>query len=161
MNGTLAMPKRATPAASFSVPGPPKRRSNRYAANSSQSTSVDVSRASGVRVDVTEAANGDGNPPSRDHALLVYRIAQEALRNVSKHAGVAHCRMHIDVSSDEVQLEVKDGGKGFVADDSARGRGLGLISMAERARLADGRLEIWSRPGEGTTVRAVIPRQPH
>lgn len=122
---------------------------------------VDVSRASGVRVDVTEAANGDGNPPSRDHALLVYRIAQEALRNVSKHAGVAHCRMHIDVSSDEVQLEVKDGGKGFVADDSARGRGLGLISMAERARLADGRLEIWSRPGEGTTVRAVIPRQPH
>lgn len=121
---------------------------------------VDVSRASGVRVDVTEEAGaGDGSPPSRDHALLVYRIAQEALRNVSKHAGVAHCRMHIAVSPDRIELLVQDQGKGFVADDSARGRGLGLISMAERARLADGRLEIWSRPGEGTSVRTMIPRQ--
>jgi signal transduction histidine kinase len=121
---------------------------------------VDVSRASGVRVDVTEETGaGDGGPPSRDHALLVYRIAQEALRNVSKHAGVAHCRMHIAVSPDRIELLVQDQGKGFVADDSARGRGLGLISMAERARLADGRLEIWSRPGEGTSVRTMIPRQ--
>ena len=121
---------------------------------------VDVSRASGVRVDMTEEAGaGDGSPPSRDHALLVYRIAQEALRNVSKHAGVTHCRMHIAVSPDRIELQVQDQGKGFVADDSARGRGLGLISMAERARLADGRLEIWSRPGEGTSVRAMIPRQ--
>jgi signal transduction histidine kinase len=125
-----------------------------------QALAVDVSRASGVRVDVTEEARaGDGSPPSRDHALLVYRIAQEALRNVSKHAGVAHCRMHIAVSTDRIELLVQDQGKGFVADDSARGRGLGLISMAERARLADGRLEIWSRPGEGTSVRAMIPRQ--
>jgi len=121
---------------------------------------VDVSRASGVRGDVTEETGaGDGGPPSRDHALLVYRIAQEALRNVSKHAGVAHCRMHIAVSPDRIELLVQDQGKGFVADDSARGRGLGLISMAERARLADGRLEIWSRPGEGTSVRTMIPRQ--
>ena len=126
-----------------------------------QALAIDVSRASGVRVDVSEQSNGDGSPPSRDHALLVYRIAQEALRNVSKHAAVAHCRMHIAVLSDQIELEVRDQGKGFVADDSARGRGLGLISMAERARLADGRLEIWSRPGGGTSVRAVIPRQPH
>jgi signal transduction histidine kinase len=125
-----------------------------------QALAVDVSRASGVRVDVTEEnGTGDGGPPSRDHALLVYRIAQEALRNVSKHAGVAQCRMHIAVSPDRIELQVRDQGKGFVADDSARGRGLGLISMAERARLADGRLEIWSRPGEGTSVRAMIPRQ--
>ena len=111
-------------------------------------------------MDVTEEAGaGDGSSPSRDHALLVYRIAQEALRNVSKHAGVAHCRMHIAVSAERIELQVRDQGKGFVADDSARGRGLGLISMAERARLADGRLEIWSRPGEGTSVRATIPRQ--
>ena len=73
--------------------------------------------------------------------------------------GVAHCRMHIAVSPDRIEMLVQDQGRGFVADDSARGRGLGLISMAERARLADGRLEIWSRPGEGTSVRAMIPRQ--
>jgi len=125
-----------------------------------QALAVDVSRASGVRVDVTEELNADGVVPSRDHALLVYRIAQEALRNVSKHAAVTHCQMHIALSADQIELRVQDEGKGFVADDNARVRGLGLISMAERARLADGRLEIWSRPGAGTRVSAVIPRQP-
>jgi signal transduction histidine kinase len=126
-----------------------------------QALAVDVSRASGLRVDVSEETNGDGVVPSRDHALLVYRIAQEALRNVSKHAGVTHCQMHIALSADQIELRVQDDGKGFIADDNARVRGLGLISMAERARLADGRLDIWSRPGAGTRVSAVIPRQPH
>jgi signal transduction histidine kinase len=126
-----------------------------------QALSVDVSRASGLRVAVTDESQADGAPPSRDHALLVYRIAQEALRNIVKHAGVSQCQMHIAVTPASVELRVVDQGKGFVADDSARGRGLGLISMAERARLADGRLEVWSRPGAGTTVRALIPRRFH
>lgn len=126
-----------------------------------QALAVDVSRASGVRVDVSEETNSHGVVPSRDHALLIYRIAQEALRNVSKHAGVTHCQMHIALSTDQIELRVQDEGKGFVADDNARVRGLGLISMAERARLADGRLDIWSRPGAGTRVSAVIPRQSH
>jgi signal transduction histidine kinase len=125
-----------------------------------QALAVDVTRASGVRVDVTDETLGDGAPPPREHALLVYRIAQEALRNIVKHAGVTHCTMRIAVSASDIDLRVIDEGKGFVADDSARGRGLGLISMAERARLADGRLEVWSRPGQGAMVRAVIPRQP-
>jgi len=125
-----------------------------------QALAVDVSRASGLRVDVNDASTGDDVTASRDHALLVYRIAQEALRNVVKHAGVTQCHMHIAVTPAQIDLRVSDAGKGFVADDSARGRGLGLISMAERARLADGRLEVWARPGAGTTVRATIPRQP-
>ena len=125
-----------------------------------QSLAVDVARASGMRVDVTDESRGDGTSPvSQEHALLVYRIAQEALRNVVKHAGVSQCQMYIAVSPANVELRVTDQGKGFVADDSARGRGLGLISMAERARLADGRLEVVSRPGAGTGVRALIPRR--
>jgi signal transduction histidine kinase len=125
-----------------------------------QSLAVDVTRASGMRVDVTHESRGDGTSPvSQEHALLVYRIAQEALRNVVKHAGVSQCQMYIAVSPANVELRVTDQGNGFVADDSARGRGLGLISMAERARLADGRLEVVSRPGAGTGVRALIPRR--
>ena len=120
------------------------------------SLALDVSRSSGVRVDVTEAAS-DNPQVSRDHALILYRIAQEALRNIVKHAGVAQCRMHITVLPSSVELTIADNGRGFVTDDTARGRGLGLISMGERARLADGRLDIWSQPGGGTTVRAVIP----
>ena len=122
---------------------------------------VDVTRSSGVRVEVTDDSQGNGSsPPSTEHALLIYRIAQEALRNVVKHAGVSQCQMYVAVCPTSIELRVSDQGKGFVADDSARGRGLGLISMAERARLADGRLEILSRPGSGTGVRALIPRQP-
>jgi signal transduction histidine kinase len=119
---------------------------------------VDVSRATGLHVDVTEAAS-DGSYVDRDHSLILYRIAQEALRNVAKHAGVSNCRLHITVLRSAVELTVTDNGKGFVTDDTARGRGLGLISMGERARLADGRLEIWSQPGSGTTVRATIPQR--
>ena len=125
-----------------------------------QALAVDVTRASGVRVDVSDDSQGDGAAPPREHALLVYRIAQEALRNVVKHAGVTQCRMHIGVTLASIELRVVDDGKGFVADDSARGKGLGLISMAERARLADGRLEVRAQPGGGTSVRAIIPRQP-
>ena len=123
---------------------------------------VDVSRSSGVRVDVKDDSTGDGasSPPSTEHALLIYRIAQEALRNVVKHAGVSQCHMYVAVSPASIELRIIDQGKGFVADDSARGRGLGLISMAERARLADGRLEVISHPGAGTGVRALIPRTP-
>lgn len=121
------------------------------------SLALDVTRSSGVRVDVTEAAS-DNPQISRDHALILYRIAQEALRNVAKHAGVAQCRMHIAVLPSSVELTITDNGRGFVTDDAARGRGLGLISMGERARLADGRLEIRSQPGSGTTVRALIPQ---
>ena len=125
-----------------------------------QSLAVDVSRSSGIRVEVTDESQGEGSAPlPRDHAILVYRIAQEALRNVVKHASVSQCRMYIAVGPTSIELQVTDQGKGFVADDSARGRGLGLISMAERARLADGRLEISSRPGVGTGIRALIPRQ--
>lgn len=125
-----------------------------------EALAVDVSRASGVRVTVTDESTGCDTVPSRDHALLVYRIAQEALRNVVKHAGVTQCDMHIAVTPAQIDLRVVDAGKGFVPGDSARVRGLGLISMAERARLADGRLEVWARPGAGTTVRATIPRKP-
>jgi signal transduction histidine kinase len=125
-----------------------------------QALAVDVSRSSGLRVEVADESHVDGaSAPSTEHALLVYRIAQEALRNVVKHAGVSQCQMYIAVCPASIELRVTDQGKGFVADDSARNRGLGLISMAERARLADGRLEIVSRPGGGTGVRAFIPRQ--
>lgn len=124
-----------------------------------QALAVDVSRSSGIRVEVTDESHADGaSPPSTEHALLVYRIAQEALRNVVKHAGVSQCQMYVAVCPASIELRVTDQGKGFVADDSARDKGLGLISMAERARLADGRLEIVSRPGGGTGVRALIPQ---
>jgi signal transduction histidine kinase len=124
-----------------------------------QGLTNDVSRASGLSV---EASLPNGTVPSlsRDHALLVYRIAQEALRNVAKHSGVKQARLVVAYTPEWIELTVSDQGRGFVTDDTARGRGLGLISMGERARLAGGALEIWSQPGSGTTIRVTVPLTP-
>jgi two-component system NarL family sensor kinase len=121
-----------------------------------ESLAVDISRSSGVQIDVN-GASVQHLTLSREHALLLYRIAQEALRNVVKHSGVKDAKLTVALNDRSIQLTIADKGRGFVADDTARSRGLGLISMAERARLADGRLEVWSQPGGGTTVRATVP----
>jgi signal transduction histidine kinase len=91
----------------------------------------------------------------------VYRIAQEALRNVTKHAGatVAHLRLSADERG--VVLQVRDDGEGFVItadvpEPMARS-GYGLTGMRERAELVGGHLEVRSAPGLGTTIRLILP----
>lgn len=118
----------------------------------------DVSRASGLRVDVLVPENGKSPFIPRDQALIVYRIAQEALRNIVKHAGVDHATMQVMVDQGALTLTISDPGRGFDSNAaSANARGLGLISMAERARLAEGQFAIQSQPGQGTAVRVTIP----
>ncbi|MDW5609751.1 GAF domain-containing sensor histidine kinase [Mycolicibacterium sp. D5.8-2] len=96
--------------------------------------------------------------------LALYRIAQECLQNVVKHAGATMARMTFSVQDDDAQLEITDDGVGFDAVEHPLGadetRGYGLLSMSERAELVGGRLNIRSRPGSGTTVTATIPLPP-
>jgi signal transduction histidine kinase len=87
--------------------------------------------------------------------VALYRIAQEALQNVQKHAGAHSARLNFGVSQEVARLEVRDDGVGFRPDESAPGYGLG--SMAERAELIGGNLEVRSRPGAGTSVIALVP----
>jgi signal transduction histidine kinase len=121
-----------------------------------QGLANDVSRSSGMQVNFWMHTNGS-HPIPRDTALILYRIAQEALRNASKHSGAKDAQLELTVTGETVTMSVSDKGKGFVTDDTARKRGLGLLSMTERARLADGRLEVSSEPGKGTTIRAMVP----
>ena len=96
---------------------------------------------------------------SQPAAIAVYRITQEALRNVSKHAGKTHVKVILEAEGNELQLEIRDMGLGFDQDaelDLPR-RGLGMVSMKERARLAGGTLHVTSALGEGTIVAARIP----
>jgi signal transduction histidine kinase len=88
------------------------------------------------------------------HAL--YRIAQEAVQNVARHAGAGHVTLRMSGDGPAVVLAVVDDGRGFVPDAELPGR-LGIRSMHERARAAGGRLEILSAPGAGTEVRATLP----
>jgi signal transduction histidine kinase len=89
-------------------------------------------------------------------AAALFRIAQEALRNVAKHAGKTHVRVTLLGSDGRIRLSVRDLGEGFDASDG-HVRGLGLLSMQERARLVGGELQISSELGQGTTVEAEIP----
>ncbi len=98
-------------------------------------------------------------PPRGDRGHTIYRIIQEALLNVVRHAGVAQAEVRVTTSDDRVAFEVEDRGSGFDQTTAAgRGQsGLGLISMRERAEHAGGTLDIHSRPGSGTLVRGQVP----
>ena len=91
-------------------------------------------------------------------AVAVYRIAQEALNNVVKHADAEAVQVSLrdghDDGGDLLELVIADDGRGFDVAAGSSGR-LGLGIMAERADSIGARLELWSRPGEGTRVRAV------
>jgi signal transduction histidine kinase len=123
-----------------------------------QGLASDVSRASGLQVELELPSNGQTPAVPRDTALILYRIAQEGLRNVVRHSGTKQATLRLAARDRELELAISDRGKGFAIDKShPQGKGLGLVSMAERARLADGRFEVWSEPGRGTTLRALVP----
>jgi signal transduction histidine kinase len=91
--------------------------------------------------------------------LSAYRIVQEALTNVVKHAGPAHAQVTIRYRDHEVAVEVIDDGRGVaaVAADGGKGTGHGLIGMAERVAAFGGDLEVGPRPGGGFRVAARLP----
>jgi signal transduction histidine kinase len=95
---------------------------------------------------------------SRGAALCIYRIAQEALGNVAKHANAKHVQVRLKRSDGNVSLTVADDGMGFVPN--APSGGLGLINMRERARQLNGTFEFDGKPGTGTTIRVTVPFRP-
>jgi signal transduction histidine kinase len=85
-------------------------------------------------------------------ALPLYRIVQEALRNISKHACAEHISVSLKGLDRDLLLSIRDDGIGFDGADVEEKPGLGLLSMRERARLIHGELTIQSRPGRGTVI---------
>ena len=93
----------------------------------------------------------------RDRSLILFRIAQEAVRNVTKHSGGSRCEIGVELVKDRLILSISDNGRGFEPNGSVRTSGLGFISMAERARLVEGEFSLLSKPGGGTTIRVSVP----
>ena len=85
------------------------------------------------------------------------RILQEAVQNTIKHSGVKHIEVQLLQKSSEIQLIVSDLGRGFDVEDAMKGKGLGLTSMRERARLLNGTTTIESKPMGGTTIYVRVP----
>ena len=93
----------------------------------------------------------------RDAALCLFRVAQEALNNVIRHSGAGAAEVALRQMNGGLLLAVRDEGAGFDPAKPGSGRHLGLASMGERVRLANGTLDIESAPGRGTSVIAWLP----
>jgi len=107
---------------------------------------------------LTFSAQGDFTSIAPEVALSLYRIAQEALRNVIAHAGAQRATVRLLRTGDDAEITIADDGNGFdVARSLERGKGLGLVSITERVRLAGGTVSIVAEPQKGTRVRALIP----
>jgi signal transduction histidine kinase len=109
------------------------------------------------------AANVDDAVPA-EIATACFRIAQEALTNVARHAAATSVTMALSQNGTALELVVRDSGRGFDPEAAtalaATGRSLGLLNMGERAALVGGKLSIDSAVGRGTEVRVHLPLVP-
>lgn len=116
----------------------------------------DVSRHFNLRVRLSV----EGTPHRLDPQLetVLYRVSQEALTNVARHAAAPQAEVRLAFSSTHVRLSVEDHGRGFDPSADPGGRqGWGLVGMRERAEAAGGQLAIASKPGEGTLIEVRLP----
>lgn len=104
-----------------------------------------------VKFDVT----GENRPLPVHIEAGLYRIAQEALTNITRHAEARHVRLHLATLPDRAQLIIQDDGRGFDPSQIPPDR-YGLIGMNERAKLLGGRFDVHSSPGAGTRIQVVI-----
>jgi len=106
-----------------------------------------------LSVDLAEVAAG----LEKDLALCLFRVAQEALNNVARHARASTASVTLRSRDGGLLLSVRDDGVGFDPTDPEMRRSLGMASMRERVRLVNGTLEVESAPGQGTAIVAWVP----
>ena len=114
------------------------------------------SEKTGIKTVIVQEETAD--PLPRDIASCLYRVAQESLSNIMKHARAARVELELTCDDQEITLSIYDTGVGFdLTDIRARHPGLGLVNMRERVRSVRGRLDIQSEPGRGTHIIVHIP----
>ena len=113
------------------------------------------STQTGVRVDFRHSGLDRRLPPQVETAA--FRIVQEALTNVARHAAALEARVRIRVERRVLHLRIEDDGRGFDPERAMSGPSSGLTGMRERARLLKGRLSIETSPGSGTRLAADLP----
>jgi signal transduction histidine kinase len=113
------------------------------------------SNASGIPIECH--ADDSVGELSRGASLALFRILQEALGNIAKHAQARRIAVRLTRANGDVTLAVSDDGIGLDRSRLARGGGLGLVMMRERATQLNGTLDVESAPGRGTTIKVTIP----
>jgi signal transduction histidine kinase len=117
---------------------------------------VDFGRGFGVRVELRLDGLDDESRLPPEVETVVYRVVQEALTNVARHAKASHAAVAITADTDRMRASVSDDGVGFAVGDGPP-RSLGLAGMTERASLVGGHVTIASTPAHGTTVILEVP----
>lgn len=116
----------------------------------------DASNGNGIDIDVSVDTTAKRLP--REVEGVLYRVAQEAVRNAARHAGPRHIRVSLRREQVSAVLSVHDDGRGFdLAEADRQRRGMGLTSMRERVTLLEGRLDVNTARGSGTTISATVP----
>ncbi len=110
----------------------------------------------GAPLTVEAALDDDLDALAPDTAALVYRMVQEAVRNVVGHAGASRLVLRIERDGDDIRVRVKDDGRGFVPEAPRNGH-LGLQLIEDLVKQAGGELTVASTPGTGTELRALVP----
>ncbi|MBK9062916.1 MAG: PAS domain-containing protein [Acidobacteria bacterium] len=111
------------------------------------------------RLDVSLRLDPLSGVVGRDAALCLFRVAQEALNNVVRHAGARAAAVTLRPMDGGLLLAVRDDGVGFDPAGPGTGRSLGLASMRERVRLVNGTLDVESAPGQGSAIVAWVPAE--
>jgi signal transduction histidine kinase len=114
-----------------------------------------ISENTGINV-IVEAGSLNRNPDNKT-ILYIYRIVQEALNNVVKHASAREIRISLDSDEQHIILQVSDNGKGFVFEKDQKYSGNGIYNMHERVSVLNGTINIDSRCGLGTRISIIIP----
>jgi signal transduction histidine kinase len=113
----------------------------------------------GIHLSIRESGQARRLAPAIETAL--FRVVQEAINNIAQHSRATRAELRIEFDSTQVQVLVKDNGKGFdpvrVFSASDTQRGLGLIGMDERMSAVGGKLIIHSTPREGTIIQLTVP----
>jgi two-component system sensor histidine kinase UhpB len=112
------------------------------------------SQRTGIQVNYESDFAGRLTDELRTH---VFRIAQEALTNSARHSGATVIDVNLGTGSEGLALSIRDNGTGIAAAGNGQPRGMGLLGMRARARMAGGQLTIQSDAGKGTCVRVVVP----
>jgi signal transduction histidine kinase len=114
-------------------------------------------------IEITNNFEMDENEMPQSLKILIFRIVQEAFNNIAKHSGADTVKLSLTESKRMIALAIEDNGKGFdiqkVLQENRHERGLGLQTIRERTKLFNGSLDIQSKMGKGTTIRANWPIQ--
>jgi signal transduction histidine kinase len=115
----------------------------------------DFQKRSGIRCAAT--VDPENMSVDRMRSTALFRIFQESLTNIMRHAQASHVAVSLSEKDDAIVLSVTDNGKGIGVDELASPYAFGLIGMRERVQFLHGTIRIWGLPDSGTTVRVTLP----